>query len=136
MYLVAVLLITFFNRNLPPEFYIPLFILIPVITFLFLLIFTSFRFEINGDLLKYEMFIFGLKVLKREVKPEKIKSINFKSVGMMKKCAQIKMQKKRPSIRVSNFEPDDVYEQLLNYAKRHNHIEVTMSNDYKIIAEK
>ncbi|MGM8214581.1 hypothetical protein ACLIA0_03300 [Bacillaceae bacterium W0354] len=133
-YFIAILIIIFFNRNLSKEFSIPLFILIPFATILFLIMFTNFKFAIENDTLRHEMFIWNIRIFKREVTPDRIQSINFKCIGWMKRCAQVKV-KKGINMRIVNFEPVEVYDQLDEFASKHPHISVTKTNDYLLMKE-
>ena len=96
-------------------------------------LFINFTFEIKEGYLIYQVLFFNVPLYKKSLYPNQIRQIKFKRVSWYSKGAIIQV-KKGVTIRVVNFAPNDVFEELINFADK-NSIPYTKTKDY-IILEK
>ncbi|MGP4108569.1 diguanylate cyclase [Virgibacillus sp. L01] len=98
---------------------------------IFLLNFMSSQLTIDDEKITYKTYIFAVPIYKKEVAPVRITELKLKRVSWAKKCAVIKVIKGL-NIRVINFHPETIYQDLIRYAKD-NDVKVIKTKDYKIL---
>lgn len=111
-----------------------LFIFIPVTLFIFSTIFIGYTFEILNHSLVFEIRLFGVKIYRKEMVLSSIKKIIFKRVAWGKRCAIVKNQTGF-NVRIVDFYPKSVFNDLLNFAK-HYDIPVVVTKEYTILTNK
>lgn len=90
-----------------------------------------FKFTIHPEHFIYQILLFNKIILKKEIYPEQVNQLKLIRVGWAKKAAIIKM-KKGINIRLSVLEPPEAYEQLIEFAEKHD-IKIFKTNDYFIL---
>ena len=94
-------------------------------------LFIKYKFEINEDYLTYQILFFGLPFYKTRIPPNEIIQIRFKRVGWSTKGAIIRVHKGF-NIRIVNFDPDNVFKDLLDFASRKD-VPYFKTKDYCIL---
>ncbi|WP_430787496.1 hypothetical protein VBD025_16615 [Virgibacillus flavescens] len=89
-----------------------------------------FTFKIN-DHLEYRIMFFHICIYKKEISPDQIVQMKFKRTGWSQKMAAIQL-KKGLGIRVIDFKPETVHENLIRFAEKHD-VSVSKSKDYVIL---
>jgi hypothetical protein len=117
----------FTSRNYPDIYSL----LIPYILFILVVIFLNFNLRIEKDTLTYEIFLFSIRIYKKEVDYKQIDQIKFKRVGWATKSAVVK-NKQGFHFRITNFKPEEVYDDLIDYAEGFD-IPLTKTKDYQIL---
>ena len=94
-------------------------------------LFIQFQFEITEDCLTYQILFFRWPIYKTRISPNEIIQIRFKRVGWFTKGAIIRVHKGF-NIRIVNFNPDNVFKDLLDFASRKG-IPYFKAKDYRIL---
>jgi hypothetical protein len=92
--------------------------------------FIQFKFKIDDGYLVYQILFFAIPIYKKEVSPNQIIRMKFKHVGWMTKGAIIQV-KKGFNIRVILFTPDNIFEDLIDFANE-NCISISITKDFRI----
>lgn len=113
------------NKNHPEMF----FFLVPATIVTLATVFVRFHFSIScsGSLI-FQIRLFHFIVYKREVRYIDIVRMTFMRVGWGKRCV-IVHTRKGLNLRISNFNPLTVYDDLMTFANRY-HILVYKTKDY------
>ncbi|OCA90156.1 hypothetical protein A8L44_04330 [Bacillus sp. FJAT-27986] len=90
-----------------------------------------YKFVINNDYLTYQILFFKWPLYKTSIFPHQIKQIKFKRVNWYSKGAFMQV-KKGLTIRIVNFNPNDVFKELVDFANKHG-IPYSKTKDYIII---
>ncbi len=85
--------------------------------FITMSIFLNYKLWIDYDTLEYIVYLYKLPIYKRRVVANQIDEIKFKRYGWAVKGAIIKTRKKI-NLRVVNFYPKEVYEELNHFAEK------------------
>ncbi|EPD53270.1 hypothetical protein HMPREF1210_01001 [Paenisporosarcina sp. HGH0030] len=104
---------------------------IVVLVFLVVSFFIRYKFEINDGFLTYQPLFLAIPLYKKVIYPNQIIKIKFKRLGWTNKGAIIKI-KKGFNIHVVNFEPDNVFIDLINFTNK-NSISILKTKDYLIL---
>lgn len=117
----------FTSRDYPIMYYF----LIPFSLFILATIFINFKFKILEGSLTFQILIFTFLVYEKEVDPKRIDSMIFKRIGWGKKCVIVK-NNIGFNFRISNFDPEIIYNDLLAFANAYS-IPITKTKDYLIL---
>ncbi len=93
--------------------------------------FVTYQIVINKHTIRYTIKLFGLKIYNKKIIHTDVAKITFKRIGWNSKLAVIKVRK-RLSIRVGYFKPNDVYKDLIVFCEE-NEIQYEKTKDYKIV---
>lgn len=105
-------------------FFIQLFFVLVIL----MLILIEFKFSIDESLLSYQILFLSIPIYKKVVYPNQITQLKFKRVGWSTKGAIIQVNKGF-NIRVVNFVPQTIFEDLIAFAKKYD-ISINKSKDY------
>ncbi|WP_078380787.1 hypothetical protein [Sutcliffiella halmapala] len=100
-----------------------LFILLILLAYLI-----QFKLKIEDGFITYQILLLTISIYQKKVSPNQIIEMKFKRVGWFKKGAIIQI-KKGFNMRVVNFSPDDVLEELIKFANA-NDILITKNEGY------
>ncbi|WP_096200063.1 hypothetical protein [Bacillus sp. FJAT-45350] len=95
------------------------------------LIFINYKVKIDNDKLEYTVNLHKLQILKKCLKSSQISEIKFKRFGWGKKGAVVKVVDKM-NIRVVDFYPPDIYNELIEFANNNN-LKIHKTKDYKLL---
>lgn len=104
---------------------------IVVIIFILLCLFIKFEFKIIESSISFKIFLFGIRIYRKKLQPEEINGIKFKRVGWNKKCVIVQADKGF-NLRIINFYPENIYDEIFDYANQHD-IAVVKTKDYLIL---
>ena len=93
--------------------------------------FIKYKFEINENYLTYQILFFKLPLYIKRIDSNQTIQIKFKRISWYTKGAIIQV-KKGANIRVVTLVPNDVFEELINFADK-NGIPYTKTKDYFIL---
>ena len=102
-----------------------------VVLFLFSMC-IAYTLQIKEDGISYRVMFFAFPLYKREVSRKEITGMKFARYGFSQKGAVIRT-KSCLGLRIINFTPDDVYQELMDYADE-NEIEVVRTRDFEMLA--
>lgn len=91
----------------------------------------KFKFKIEDDSLTFQILVLNITIYKKEVHYKQINRMKFKRTGWAKKCVNVQ-NKKGFNFRITNFNLDNIYGDLINFANKHN-IPVAKTKDYLIL---
>ncbi|WP_078380370.1 hypothetical protein [Sutcliffiella halmapala] len=86
--------------------------------------------RIKDKEIHYWMTVLSLKLINKRVSVLEVRKIEFKRVSWSTKGAFVFYANKRFPLRLVNFKPEEMYEDLHKFAKN-NHIPVIMMEDFK-----
>ncbi|OEH92346.1 hypothetical protein [Bacillus solimangrovi] len=105
-----------------------------LLIYLIVVFFINFKFEINGNSLTYEMLFMTLPIYKKVVHADQITQIKFKRLDWANRGAIIQT-KKGLNIRIINFLPKNVYEDLNEFSDKFQ-ITLSKTKDFQILEKK
>jgi len=95
------------------------------------ILFTTYEFKINEDELNYQVKIFGFVIIQKKISSANINQVVFKRYGWATKGAIVRLHKGL-NLRIIQFNPKDVMQQLESFAITHN-VSLIKSKDYLIL---
>ncbi len=93
-----------------------------------------FKFEIHDNHLVYQVLLFKRSINKKKMDPDQVEQMKFIRAGWAKKAAIIKLEKGM-DIRLVVLYPEEAYEHLLEFARKHD-ISIVKTNDYLTLERK
>lgn len=93
------------------------FLQLSLVFLLLLLVFFRYTLRIENGLIAYQVLFFTLVIWKKELNPQQIMHLTFKRVGWSNQCVVIQ-SKQMINLRIINFTPENVYQELALYAHR------------------
>ncbi|KGR77389.1 hypothetical protein CD29_15080 [Ureibacillus manganicus DSM 26584] len=99
--------------------------------FLILCLFLTFEVKIDERTIHYKVSLMGRTFYKKTWGPNDLKQLKFTRIGWQTKSVVIQV-KKGFNIRLSNFTPDQLFIDLLNFAKL-NDVPIYKTKDYMIL---
>lgn len=118
----------FTNTGYPSMYY---YFLASFAIFNLAVVFMNIKFKILEDSLNYQALLFTFTIYKKQVHHNQIDSMKFKRVGWAKKSVTVKSNKGL-NLRISNFYPKGVYNDLIAYAEKYS-IPINKTKDYLIL---
>ncbi|MCP3032863.1 hypothetical protein LF817_16170 [Halobacillus sp. A1] len=105
--------------------------LIPFSIFILATIFMNFKLKIVNGFLTFQILIFTFAVYKKQVNHSQIESMKFKRIGWGKKRVIVK-NNHGFNFRISNFYPEEIYKDLMDFANEYN-VPISKTKDYLIL---
>ncbi|WP_164669857.1 hypothetical protein [Virgibacillus doumboii] len=101
--------------------------------FILLLAFMSFALRIVDNKLIYKATIFGITFYKKTSESVQITELKLKRAGWAKKCAIVKV-KDGLNLRIIDFHPNSVYDELQSFAEKHG-IRMVRTKNYELLTK-
>lgn len=108
-----------------------LYYLIPLAIVLLSTIFMNYKLKISNGTLTFQIRIFSVSFYNKAVSHKEITSMKFKRAGWGKKCVIVKNHKGF-NFRITNFNPETIYNDLNNFATDYE-IPIYKTKDYLIL---
>ncbi|WP_101842747.1 hypothetical protein [Halobacillus sp. Marseille-P3879] len=108
-----------------------------ILLFLIVLLLTAglalirFELEIRNDHIVYQIGFYKKSIINKKIEPAQIKQLKFTRVGWAKKAAIIKLHK-GINIRLAGFDPEEVYDQLIQFGEQQD-LTILKTKDYAVL---